>query len=960
MMIQNQKIIAILFSAVLAFIPLSVVAQQEIDENSLEVENSTGSLVKVAFRTMEQQELLGGVSVVNFEDVQAKAYRPSWSYLYLESMVSGLGNGIWGMGDMLIVVDGIPRDAENVHPSEVEQITVLKGAAAIALYGSRAANGVVQITTKRGAVGDMRVSVRVNTGFHVPKSLPKYLGSAEYMELYNEARINDRMPVSFTEETIENYRSGVNPYRYPDLDLYGSDYLRKTYNRSEAIAEITGGNEYAKYYTSMGYYREGSMLKVGDTKNDNTNRMFVRGNVDMKLHRLVTANVDVSATFNNSSETNFFNGVDRDGNRIRTNYWERAANLRPHRISPLIPRDLVIIADEEDPLYGMLMASNVIGGKYFLGGTQLDPTNPIADAYAAGTGRYVSRQFQFNGGVNFDLQNIAEGLFFRGKYGVDYATTYRDAFSNFYSTYTPTWTPTDSISNLVQNGRDSRDGVQYVSEATYRLTTFISGQFDYTREFEGGHNIFAMLLANGWLRKFNGEYQAIQNANLGLQMSYNLKRKYYVDFSAAVPYSPKMAKGNRMAFSPTGTLGWRLTKENFMSNQKVFDDLMLTVSGGIIHTDIDIVGDGNEMGYFLYKPLIDISSTAGTWTWGGATSHQQSVISFLQAGNPDLRFIKRKEINAGLRGSLLDKTITFDVNYFNIRMDGGLVRPVTYPSYFTQVSQTSSFVPYINYDIDDRQGVDFSVNFNKKFNEVFFSLGVNGMFKADEAIKRSEIWNDDYQYRVGHRLNQIWGLECLGFFQDQAEIDDPLTPRQIWAPVPGDLKYKDQNGDGVIDGNDEVYLGSYNSNTVLGLNFTVKWKGFTFFALGTGYFGGLGLKNNSYYWSGLGDRKYSEVVRDRWTEDTKETATYPRLTTTNGDNSFRNSDFWLYKTDRFNLSLVQITYDIPVKSSILKDLSVYVGGYNLLTIAKEREYMEMAVGSAPNTRFYNLGLKATF
>ncbi len=960
-MIQNQKIIAILFSAILAFIPLSVVAQQETDENSSEVENSNGSQVQVAFRTMDQEDLLGGVSVVNVEELATKAY--DYNYNFLDAMVSGFGiNGIWGMGELMVVVDGIPRDQDNVVISEIAQVTVLKGAAAVALYGSRAAKGVIQITTKRGVVGDLRVSARVNTGFHTPKSLPKYLGSADYMTLYNEARVNDGLPTSFTDEAINNFRSGINPYRYPDLDLYGSDYLKKAYNRSEAIAEITGGNERAKYYTSVGYYRESSLLKVGNTKDDNTNRMFVRGNVDINLHRLITANVDASASFYNVSGANFFDGAGDD--RTRIDYWTRAASLRPHRINPLIPISLVDQTNEQ--AMGFLAASgNIVDGKYFLGGTQLDPNNPIADAYAAGTGRYVSRQFQFNGGVNFDLQNLTKGLFFRAKYGVDYNVIYREAFDDRYATFEPVWEngvngEPDWISGLVQHGVDSRTGEYAIGtgadSSTYRLTTFFSGQFDYTKEFEGGHNLFAMLVANGWLRKFSGEYQAFQNTNLGLQLSYNFNRKYYVDFSAAVPYSPKMAKGNRMAFSPTGTLGWRLTNEDFMSNQEIFDNLMVTVSGGVVHTDIDIVGDDNPMGYFLYKDLV-ARRDAGWWTWGGG--HGQDLVAFLQTGNPDLRFIKRKEISAGLKGSLLDKMITFDVNYFNITTDGGLTRPVTYPSYFTQVSQTSSFVPYINYDVDERQGVDFGVNFNKKVNEVALSLGVNGMFLADKAVERSEIWNNDHLYRAGHRLNQIWGLESLGFFQDDADIAS--SDRQAFGVVvPGDLKYKDQNDDGVIDANDEVYLGSYNSNTVLGLNLTVKWKGFTFFAMGTGYFGGLGLKNNDYYWSGRGERKYSEVVNNRWTEATKNTATYPRLTTTNGDNSFRNSDFWLYKTDQFNLSMVQLTYDIPVNSNILKDLSVYVGGYNLLTLAKEREYMEMAVGSAPNTRFYNLGLKATF
>jgi hypothetical protein len=211
-------------------------------------------------------------------------------------------------------------------------------------------------------------------------------------------------------------------------------------------------------------------------------------------------------------------------------------------------------------------------------------------------------------------------------------------------------------------------------------------------------------------------------------------------------------------------------------------------------------------------------------------------------------------------------------------------------------------------------------------------------------------------------LNQIWGLQHTGFFNDQDDIDKSL-PHSFGALRPGDLKYKDQNGDGFIDSNDEVYLGTWNSNFVLGLNLTLKWKNLSLFAMGTGYFGGKTIKNSDYYWAGRSDRKYSEVVRNRWTPATQNTATYPRLTTTNGDNNFRNSDFWVCNNNQFHLSMVQITYDFPTtmfQSGLVKDLSVYVGGNNLLILAEEREHFELNVGSAPQTRFFNFGIKATF
>ena len=944
---HNHKVIIILFYAILTFIPFGVTAQQETDENTNEVNKSS---VQVAFRSVEPENLLGGISVVNVEDLMTKAYSLNSLY-YLDAVIGGVnGTNSWGMNGLMVVIDGIPRDDNNVLPSEIEQVTVLKGAAAVVLYGSRAAKGVIQITTKRGKPGDLRVSVRANTGMDVPKIYPKYLGSAEYMTLYNEARVNDGLTELYTPEQIYNHGSGINPYRYPDLNFYSSDYLKKAYNRSEAMAEITGGNDRARYYTTVGYYREGSILKVGNTKNDNTSRMFIRGNVDVKLHELITAYVDANATF-------------YDASRANTNFWNGAANLRPNRISPLIP--LSYIEDNDELSLAMTNASgNIIDGKYFLGGTQLDPTNPIAAAYAAGEGKWVSRQFQFNGGANFNLKDVLSGLFFRAKYAIDYATTYSQAYNNDYATYTPEWTNyagTDMIAKLTQNGLDSRDGKQNISDASYRTTSFFSGQFDYTKEFDGGHNFFAMLMANGWLRKMDSTYQAIQSVNLGLQLSYNFKQKYYVDFSAAMPHSAKLPVKNRQAFSPTGTLGWRLTNENFMSAQSFFNDLLLTVSAGIINSDLDIIDESDQDNireYFLYK---EVTNRDGWWTWGDSHGHNASRI--IRSANPNLGYIKRKDFNVGLKGAILDKLITFDLNYFYSRMDGGISRGANmYPSYFAQTNQTISFLPFLNYDIDDRQGTDFSVYLNKKAGNVFLTLGISGMYQTDKAVRRDENYEFDYQTRIGRPLNSIWGLQNLGFFNSTADAASSVY--QTFGTVkPGDIKYKDENGDKIIDSTDEIFLARSKNSTTLGLNLTIKWNKFTLFAMGTGYYGGHGLKNNSYYWSGRSDRKYSEVVRDRWTEGTKSTATYPRLTTSNGDNNFRSSDFWLYSTDRFGLSMVQLTYDVPASvftSGVVKDLSLYLGGYNLLTIAKEREYMEMAIGSSPNTRFYNFGVKATF
>ena len=271
----------------------------------------------------------------------------------------------------------------------------------------------------------------------------------------------------------------------------------------------------------------------------------------------------------------------------------------------------------------------------------------------------------------------------------------------------------------------------------------------------------------------------------------------------------------------------------------------------------------------------------------------------------------------------------------------------------------------MNYNNNRRIGFDFSVNANKRFGEVDLSLGVSGTWYDTKITKRDEVFDEKYRYREGKPIDGIWGLQSDGLFQSQKEIDNSPEQKLGSTVKPGDIKYVDQNGDNVIDEKDEIYLGKggwYGAPFTLGINLTAKWKNFTFFALGTAGMGNYGVKNSSYYWVS-GDNKYSAVVRDRWTPETAETATYPRLSAQNSSNNFRTSDYWMYKANRFDLAKVQITYDLPkqwLQKTFIRELSAYVSGSNLLTISKERKHMEMNVGSAPQSRFYNIGIKAVF
>ena len=291
---------------------------QEVAEDS--------TLVNVAFRKVAKEDIMGGVSSVNIAELMEKNYN-TYSLDNMQGYVSGFnGAGMWGQTGQLVLIDGVPREANNVKPDEIESITFLKGAQAVVLYGSKAANGAILITTKRGKVTEgLSVNVRANTGWAVAKAFPEYLGAAEYMTLYNEAYANDGKGVKFSPELIAKYASGANPYRYPDVEFYSDEFIKKAYNRTDVTAEIEGGNDRAKFYANVSYYRQGDFFKFGEAKNNYIDRFNVRGNVDIKLNNFIKAYVNANATYYNSKSAN------------GGSYWEAAATLRPNSVTPLIP-----------------------------------------------------------------------------------------------------------------------------------------------------------------------------------------------------------------------------------------------------------------------------------------------------------------------------------------------------------------------------------------------------------------------------------------------------------------------------------------------------------------------------------------------------------------------------------------------------------------------------------------------
>ena len=826
-------------------------------------EESKDSLVNVAFGKVAQEDLTHAISTVNTSELTKKTANNN-SLVGLESFVGGYnGSSLWGQGP-LVLVDGVPRSASSVKASEVESISMLKDAAAVVLYGSRAAKGVILITTKRGKDSPMHIDVRANVGVNVPKAYPKYLDADCYMTMYNEACRNDGIAERYDAGTIYNTAMGTNPYRYPDIDFYSSDYLRKFYTNSDVTGEVYGGNEKTHYYLNFGMNYANSLLKYGESKKAYDMSFNVRGNVDMALASWLKATTNAAIIFDNSYQG-------------RGDFWGAASTLRPNWFAPLLPIDMM------DPNVAYIQeyitnSNHLIDGKYLLGGTSADTTNPFSELLAAGYTKEKARRFMFDVAVMADLGGLLKGLSFKTAYSVDYTSYYSEAYAEKYAIYEPKWSNVngkDMIIGLTKFNDDTKSTNEYVGKSTYDQTMTFSAQFDYNRTFKTFHNVSATLLGWGYQTQSSADeghessdYHRTSNVNLGLRASYNYDHKYYADFSGALVHSAKLPEGNRNAFSPSVTLGWRLSKEKFMESVGFVDDLKITASYAKLHQDLDISD------YYMYKGYF--SDKGGWFQWYDGTVGGNTTGS-KRGDNPNLDFITREEVRAGIDATLFNRLLRINANYFTQKTSGLLTQGAStiYPSFF-DLGTDLSFLPWINYNEDKRTGFDFSLSANKKIGDFDVTLGFNGMVFSSKASIRDEVANESYLLRQGRALDATYGYVCEGFFQDQADIEKHA--KQTFGTVrPGDLKYKDINGDGVINSDDQIDLGAGGWSTspfTFGLNLTLKYKNFTLFAMGSGQTGAVAFKNNSYYWN-RGTSKFSEIVMGRWTEETKGTATYP-------------------------------------------------------------------------------------
>ena len=886
-------------------------------------------LINVAYRKIQNNISTGSITVINPSDI-LKYDNISSVDKVIGGRVPGVLDGLnlHGLGTALIVIDGIPRPLSSIQIEEVEQITVLKDVNAAALFGVKGRNGVILITTKRGKINSRKVTAYLSQGFSSPVSLPKHLGSADYMTLYNEARVNDGLAPAYSQAAIDGTKSGTMPWLYPDVNYYNGDFLKRFKPDNRVVIDFSGGNNNAEYYLNVGYGHSGTLLNMGQAQKDQDNRLNVRSNMNFRINSFITSNVDIVGVYNISR-------------RALGNYWVDASVLLPNLYAPLIDTNMVINKKN-------LNTAQIINGRYILGGTSSYQNNVFGNMNAGGYSNIFNSALQFNNGINVDLKGITKGLMLKTSVNIDFYNQYTETQANGYAVYQPIFGGTNNkdILSVAKIGVDKYSGTQAIANTTLFRNFAGYLMLDYNRVFGAKHAVAATLMAYGDVYHQANVAQPDKATHLGATVNYAFAEKYVVDFSAAVVSSAKLPSGNRVAFSPSLGLGWILSQEKFFKRSAIVDFLKLKLTAGKINTDLTIPQ------YYLYQSQY---ISGGNYSWNEIRNLPST--RYNNVNNDKLFYEVRNNINFGAEALLFKKSLSIAVNVFQDRVTdivGQLVNTV--PDFL------GGFYAYENHGVNMYKAIDLGVTWHKSITTDFCSdIGANITVLKTEVRNRDEKYADSYQNRRNKPVSVIFGLEAVGFFNDNQDIAN--SPVQTFGVVkPGDIKYKDQNGDKVINAQDETMIGKYTPDFAGSVNLNLRYKNLSLFAQASGYSGSKTFYNNQYYWVS-GAQKYPKTVLGRWTPQTAATATYPSLTTQASNNNFRPSTFWLSDISSISIDRVQLTYSIAksLASRIaLKTPNLYIRASNMVTFSKNRDKMQLNVGGEPQYRYYAIGLMTNF
>lgn len=891
------------------------------------IQMGSRDMVKIPFGSFKKRQIPAAVTSFNPDEILKYDHAKDFQEI-INGRVPGFFGSLdnRGLGTPLVIVDGVPRSGADYNLQQIEQITVSRDLLSSMLYGGQANNGVIYITTKRGEPLKKSLNFTLESGMNKAISYPEFLSSANYMTLYNEALANDGLAAKYAQADIDATASGIDPVHYPDQDYYNSTFLKNFSTYNNFVGETGGGNEVAQYYLNIGWNRTSGILKPGEGGAEKKDRINVRGNVDYKLNDVIKIRFDAAVIFNIINQPRY--------TTAGTDFWTLSSTLYPNSAKALIPVSLMNDAT-------LLGAAKIVDGKYILGGTSEYLTNIYGELTKNGPTQINNRLLEMNVGLDFDLKSITEGLKASVFFSYDLQNIFRTDIPNSYAVYKPTYAADNTIASWSKYNVDAKVNTMNLSDLSFSRRNGLYGKIDY-HKVSGDNEITINGLGYYDQYALEGILQPLKHINLGLRANYNYKAKYIVEFAGLVNGSIKLAQTDRWGVSPALGLGWVASEESFLKDNSLINYLKVRANIALTNNDENLSAYYSGHDNYVAGPTF-------YYNHGSGTTGSYNLSYLLNLGNPDLGFEKRLNYNLGFESLLLDQKLGFEGSYFFYKTYDVITKRINYyPSYFGSFN-------FQNWGSYQNQGAELGLNYTRKAGDFTVRFGANFVYSVPKNLIVDELnYSEDYLKATGKPTDAMFGFVALGLFKDQTDIDNS-NPQTFGTVRPGDIKYEDLNGDQVIDDLDQKMIGNSHSRTAYSFHLSLKYKSFELFALATGQSGMNTYFNNPYYWV-YGTRKYSEVVLNRWTPSTAETASYPRLTTLPNDNNFRNSTYWLYKNNWFTLQTAQLTYALPGKIAGIKETRIFLRGNNLMTISKIKDKSQLNIGTAPQTRFYSLGI----
>ena len=812
----------------------------------------------------------------------------------------------------MILVDGFERNnIDDLNIEDIESFSVLKDASATAIYGSKGANGVILITTKHGKAGKININVKGEASYNTRTITPKFIDAPTYANLLNEARVTRNLAPQYQPEELALIRSGLDPDFYPNVD-WSKLLLKNGAMSYRADLSMSGGGNTARYFVSLSYVEDQGMYNTDETlrkkydTNANYKRWNYRMNVDIDVTPTTIIKLGVSGNLNK-----------RNSPGLGDQYlWSELFGFNALS-SP------VLYSNGYVPAYG----------------NNIHQMNPWVSSTRTGYNEEWDNNIQTNVTVEQKLDFITKGLSFTGRFGYD---TYNS--NHIYYRLWPAMyraNSRDSQGNIIWDKLFEETSMSQTSGGDGSRHEFLEALLRWDRTFDKLHNFSAV-------SRFTQD-ERIQTRNIGTdiknsvskrnqglagQLTYNYALRYFIDFNFGYNGSENFADHHRYGFFPAFSLAWNVAEEPLVKKALPWLNMFkLRYSWGKVGND--------NMGRFPYLYTLDYTPNIG-YNWGSnLSSGTIPGIHYTQMASPNVTWEVARKTDFGFDFVAFDNKFSLTMDYFHEKRTGIFIQRMFLPD----ITGLESY-PWANVGAVNSKGFDGNFQYKDHIGEINWTVRGNITYSKNTILERDEENNVyAYQYGKGYRVNQQRGLIALGLFRDYDDIRN--SPKQSWGTVqPGDIKYKDVNGDGIVDDGDRVAIGATDTPSLIyGLGASVSWRGFDLNL----HFQGAGKYTfliNSGAVNAFRDGRWGNILQgitdNRWISSdisgTKETenpnAPYPRLSYGYNLNNQQSSSFWLRNGRFLRLKNLDIGYTLPkpmVNTIHLESVRIYISGQNLIT-----------------------------